>query len=94
MFLKVFLCFCVFRVFPNCPFQFLLKNFFKCIFASNNLPTKMRKQISVFSKIYTESFATTSRVEAIREICQSTSEAILRVDSREAYPRNEQFWSF
>ena len=54
----------------------------------------MRKQISVFSKIYTESFATTSRVEAIREICQSTSEAILRVDTREAYPRNEQFWSF
>ena len=52
--LKVFLCFCMFRVFPNYPFHFLLKNSFRGIFTSKNLPTIMRKTISVFSEIYIE----------------------------------------
>ena len=56
---------------------------------SKNLPTKMRKQISVFFEICTESFTTISR-DATHEICQGTLEAILW----EANLRNERFYSF
>ena len=90
----MFLCFCVFRVFPNCQIFFWLKNSFRSIFASMNLPMKMRKQFSVFSEIYTENFAIVSRVEATREICQGALEAISQVTSRETYLKNERFCSF
>ena len=54
----------------------------------------MRMPISVFPKIYIESFATISREEAFHENCQSALKAISRVTSREAYPQNERFFSF
>ena len=54
----------------------------------------MRKQISIFSEIYIESFTIVLQVEATHKICQGASEAISRVTLQEAYPRNERFCSF
>ena len=65
---EYFICFC------NCFYEFLcvksfskqsililLKNSFRGIFVSKNLPTKMRKPFTVFQNFYTESFVTPSQ---------------------------------
>ena len=63
VFENVFMFLCV-QSFSKLSIFFWLKNSFRSIFMSMNLPMKMRKQFSVFSEIYIENFAIASRVEA------------------------------
>ena len=98
MFLKVFLCFCVFIVLFKHFISFLLKNSFRGIFTSKLWvsPTHENEDGKILenTEIQTESFVTGSQKRATRENCLYALMAISRITSPEAYPRNAWFCSF